>query len=206
MEKFSEDNQKLAEQIIAPIVQQSSEIASSIKDDKSYLSAVAFLQRIKVASKKLDEVVGVFVDSAYTHWKNLVAERKKLEKPLSDSEELIKASIAKYADEKERQQEEERKRLEEQQKAQGKEDIQVILPPAVPKAEGLTLPKVWNAEVLSLIELVKAVAKGKAPLASVVANDKFLNQQAKSLKEEFNIPGVRAVSRTSVTVGTRPLE
>jgi hypothetical protein len=60
-----------------------------------------------------------------------------------------------------------------------------------PKVAGLAGRENWKAECTDLMALVKAVAEGKQPLYLVMANDKVLGQQARSLKDQFKAPGVR---------------
>jgi hypothetical protein len=72
----------------------------------------------------------------------------------------------------------------------------VVLPPSVPKVEGLReRPEYWSAEVYSLKMLVQAVAEGKVPMQAIQANETFLNAQARSMKSTLAYPGVKAVSR-----------
>jgi hypothetical protein len=59
------------------------------------------------------------------------------------------------------------------------------------KAEGLSYRDQYSAEVLSLMELVKAVAEGKAPIAYLEPNLTALNSWARSTKGTDAIPGVR---------------
>jgi len=67
----------------------------------------------------------------------------------------------------------------------------------MPKAQGVTSSGegVFSAEVTDLMELVKAVAAGKVPLFAIEANQKFLNNQAKAMKQLLAYPGVK-VNRT----------
>lgn len=69
----------------------------------------------------------------------------------------------------------------------------VVVPKATPKlAGGPVYQTRWKHQVVNLMDLVKAVASGRAPINALQANDVFLGQQARSLKESMNIPGVRA--------------
>lgn len=70
-----------------------------------------------------------------------------------------------------------------------------------PKVAGLATRKVWKAEVVDLMALVKAVAEGKAPLALLMANDKLIGQQARSLGAEFVTPGIKVWSESSLSAG-----
>ena len=61
----------------------------------------------------------------------------------------------------------------------------------VAKAAGVSGRENWRAEVTDLKALVAAVAAGQAPLSLLQPNDKVIGQQARSLKAEFVVPGVR---------------
>lgn len=69
--------------------------------------------------------------------------------------------------------------------------VQVDAPPPT-KVAGITGTETWSAEVVDLMELVKAIAEGKAPLKCVAADTKVLNQMARALHNELAIPGVKA--------------
>lgn len=69
----------------------------------------------------------------------------------------------------------------------------VVVPKATPKlAGGPVYQTRWKHQVVNLMDLVKAVASGRAPINALQTNYVFLGQQARSLKEHMNIPGVRA--------------
>lgn len=73
-----------------------------------------------------------------------------------------------------------------------------IVPSQVPAAPGVAFRTTWHAEVHDLKALVTACAKGQAPLALLQPNMVILNTQARSLKKELRIPGVRAVADEGV--------
>jgi hypothetical protein len=73
-----------------------------------------------------------------------------------------------------------------------------IVPSSVPTTSGVAFRTTWRAEVYDPKALVIACAKGQAPLALLQPNMTVLNQQARSLKKELQIPGVRAVSDEGV--------
>lgn len=78
----------------------------------------------------------------------------------------------------------------------------VIAPPVtvpVQKTAGISTRSNWTAEVVDLMELVKAVAAGTQPLSLLQADTTRLTQMAKALKAELNIPGVRAVENTIIS-------
>jgi hypothetical protein len=72
----------------------------------------------------------------------------------------------------------------------------VAPPPApAPAVAGVSFRDQWSAEVVSLIDLVRAVAAGRAPITYVKADEVALNQMARALKGAMNVPGVRVTSR-----------
>lgn len=76
----------------------------------------------------------------------------------------------------------------------------IQLPPATPKVQGVSMRETWSAQVDSMMDLVRAIAAGKASIEFVAPNLPALNAQARSLKETFNIPGVRAIKVSSPSV------
>lgn len=68
-----------------------------------------------------------------------------------------------------------------------------IVPSEVPKVSGVAFRTTWHAEVEDFELLVLEVATGHQPMALLQANQKVLDAQARSLKNQMKIPGVRAV-------------
>lgn len=60
----------------------------------------------------------------------------------------------------------------------------------------------WHAEVVDLMELVKAVAAGQAPIQALEANTTYLNGRARLEKSDFKLAGVKAVGEETL-VGKR---
>jgi hypothetical protein len=83
--------------------------------------------------------------------------------------------------------------------AEKAEDLQtraaMVVAPVVqaerPKVVGVSTREVWHGECADLLALVRAIADGKAPLSLVIANDKLIGQQARALKHDFTVPGIR---------------
>jgi hypothetical protein len=72
----------------------------------------------------------------------------------------------------------------------------VIVEKSVPKvAGGPSYRTIWDAQVVDLMALVKAVAAGTVSINALQANQTFLRQQAMSLKDTFKVPGCKAYSR-----------
>jgi len=74
--------------------------------------------------------------------------------------------------------------------------VEVAMPE---KSDGVSYRDVWGAEVVSLMELVKAVAAGKAPLNAIQANESYLGQWARMSKGTESLPGVK-VTNTPIQV------
>jgi hypothetical protein len=81
--------------------------------------------------------------------------------------------------------------------------VRVIAPPTVQAPRGIAPRETWSAEVTSLRDLAKAVAEGKITDAAILPNMVLLNNQARALKGELKIPGVRAVRTAGVAVNTK---
>ena len=144
---------------------------------------------------------------------------------LAEAEGAIKRAVLGYTQEQERKRREaqarlaaeasaERERLAalaESHSEEGHEDLADIVRQ---NAERVTAPTVeapamptgavhirttWSAEVVDLAGLVKACAEGKAPLNLLVPDMPALNALARTQKERFDIPGVKAVAEQGVT-------
>ena len=195
-----------------------------IVTQEHYVESADLLTQIKSKQKELDELRRSMtrpLDDAKSRIMKLfgpAAER------LLRAEGAIKGAMIGFTREQERQrQEAERiareaaekeaerlRRRAEQARAKGKEDkaedleeqaedVPVpIVPSQVPTTSGVAFRTTWHAEVHDLKALVTACAKGHAPLALLEPNMVVLNTQARSLKKELNIPGVRAVSDEGV--------
>ncbi len=75
----------------------------------------------------------------------------------------------------------------------------VVIQAAAPKPTGSVARKNYQIEVTDLKALVTAVVAGQVPLMAVVANESFLGQMAKSMKESFSYPGVKLIVTESTS-------
>ena len=75
---------------------------------------------------------------------------------------------------------------------------EVMVQKEATKVEGVKTQTRWGAELISKADVIKAVAAGQIPDIALEVNMKFFNQQAVSLKEAFNYPGVKAVPKTTI--------
>ncbi len=68
----------------------------------------------------------------------------------------------------------------------------VIMQAAAPPQIAGKVSKVnYSMEVVNLMQLVKAIAAGLAPIQAVLPNESFLNAQAKAFKDGFAVAGCR---------------
>ena len=78
--------------------------------------------------------------------------------------------------------------------------IPVVAPviKATPIIAGQHFATTWSAQVTSLLELVKYVAKNPSFIGLLQANQTALNAQARSLKEHMALPGVKPIPTKNV--------
>lgn len=141
---------------------------------------------------------------------------------LTDAKSYINREMLRWQDELEQKRREEQRKLEEQarkererlereaQKAaeKGKADraaelqtraattvAPVVAAQEPPKVQGVAMRSTWKAECTDVVALCKAIVEGKVAPIAVEPNMTFLNEQARSLAEHFNVPGCRAVEQ-----------
>jgi hypothetical protein len=201
-----------------------------IETDEQFVKAGELLKAIKALRAEIDQTFDPIIGKAHEAHKEAIAQKKKVDAPLVEAEGLLKPRIARYLEDQERKRRAEELRLQKlaQEEAERQQladaalldDIgetamanalieekvytpPVVLPRTAPKIAGITVRETWSAQVVNLMDLVKAVAAGRAPIQALQANTVFLNQQARSLKNAMNWPGVRAVSDSNVAAGRK---
>lgn len=221
IELLTRDNAESQAPILAA---RATQLALGIQDEATFKQAAEYVVTLKGAIKKWDSIIGPMCDAARKSWQEANALRSKVEDPLKNAIANIltpRMSSFRQAQERRRQAEEDRLAAEAKKRAEDEalENAQelhnagfakeaeamiaapvAVATPVVPKAEkvaGLSERQIWSAEVVSKMGLVKAVAAGTVPLVALDANMPFLNSQAKSMKAEMHIPGVKATPRTS---------
>jgi len=134
---------------------------------------------------------------------NIRREEERIEQEKADKERRRKEDLARKA----RERGDHKKAQEHQQVATN--SIPRTVEPTVEKPKGMVFREIWSAEVTDIEKLIVAVADqinlkksgadmtGRAliPVDVLVADTKRLNKLASSLKDMFNLPGVRASSR-----------
>lgn len=197
-----------------------------VVDYDSEQEAARLLQDIKALMAEIDAKCDPVVKAAHAAHKAAVAQKKDLQKDLVAADAQIRRKMGTYRLECEKRAREEAARREaearkareaaekeaaelakagEQELAEAvREEAEVAAVPArveePPKVEGAGYRDNWKAEVTDFPALVKAVAAGEASIALLQPNTKVLGQQARSLKSEFKVPGVRVWNDKGVAV------
>jgi len=71
------------------------------------------------------------------------------------------------------------------------------------KTSGVSTRTVWKAEVFDVKALIRAVAEGRVSQNVINVDQSVLDKMATQNKDALNVPGVRAVSSSSVSVRTK---
>ena len=199
----------------------------AITTAEQYAAGADLLKQVKAAQEKLDETSSPIVTPMKTALKALTDFFKAPAEKLTTAETVIKGAMKAYdkqqedlrLKEQQRANEAARKEREKLQEratkaaASGKTEkaeylqqaamtvVAPVINRAPQKVAGISFRENWYAECTDLMALVKAIAAGQAPLSLVMANDKVLGSQARSLKKDFVAPGVRVWSDKNIAAG-----
>lgn len=193
------------------------EVLKGIKSKQKRITEffVPLKQAAHVTWKKICDTEASYLDPL----KNAEAAIKEKVITFTREEERKQQEIAKVAEAK-RQAEErkERERIEEQarkareagkvekaealeQKAEAVTIAPVFTPPPQPlKAEGSAFKKTWVGKCVSIMDLLKAIVEGKAPVSLIEINESAINTAAKTYKNTMTIPGLRFYEKTQMSV------
>jgi hypothetical protein len=169
--------------------------------------------------------------AAHAAWQGIIAAERKLLDPVVEAERIYKAAIATYEEEQRRLEAEARRLAEAEVRRQAEEQLEFVLeqaerdgadveeiaaminaplvvaPPRVEptfqQAKGVSIAANWKGEVVSLEQLVKAIAAGQANIGLVTANETAINQLAKATRGTLAVPGIRFFSAPVVRAGRR---
>jgi cell division septum initiation protein DivIVA len=197
-----------------------------IEDDTHYqyvneqcVNIKASLKKVKRLEKDLTKPLNDAKNEIIAHFKPTVKDWEASEKQMKDAmiaytqeQERKRQQAEAEAVDKERKA---RERLEKRaEKAIEKGDVSkaenllsqagsvtsAVKAPEAVKAEGQSVREKWTAEVTDLMALVQAVAAGTVPINALIANQSFLDSQAKAMKETLSYPGVEANKKLSLVV------
>jgi hypothetical protein len=204
--------------------------ALAITDTVSYAQACEFLKGIKALRTEIAETFEPHIKRAHEAHKALLKEKADAEAPLADAERITKAALVVYDQTQERMRREEQQRLQAELHRQEEErrlqeaialeaagetaeavavlDEPIAAPvvavaPMTPKVSGISYRETWSAEVTDLSALVAYVATRPEFAGLLTPNMPALNAQARSLKGQLRMPGVKAVCTRDVAAGRR---
>lgn len=209
------------------------EIARSlaIQNDEDFTRADELLVSIADQKKEICARFDGIIKKTNAAHKEAVAQKRDLMDPRVEAETLIRACMAEYHQIKKAEvdrlaaehsatakvsMDEDRLHIAEQLEKSGRpQEAEAVLsrpvvapsPTAswtpVPASKGTSFTAKWKARVVSLPDLVKAVAEGKAPAGLIKADESALNGMARALKSTASIPGVEFYTETGTIVRAR---
>ena len=201
-----------------------------ILTDEDFRNAGELLIVIKGLRSEINDTFDPIISKAHEAHKEAIGQKKKVDAPLVEAELILKPRISAYIQVQEKRRLEEQRLLE--QKLKEEEELRVlekaeelhafgdtdeanellekpvyvppvVLPRTTPNVPGIVSRTTWSAQVTNFMELVKAVAAGRAPIQCLKADTVFLGQQARSMKSALNYPGVKAVPDDNIAAGRR---
>lgn len=198
-----------------------------IQSAGDYLMASEFLKEILANQKRVETVKkgpAKITDDAH---KAVLAFFNKFLIPLKEAETVMRGLMKAYADAEDRKRRAEEERIRREQEAMAAEEREkatmaalakgdteaaaeaaekpvdvapVVIAPTTPKAEGVTLPKVWKGNCLDVIAVCKGIAEGRVPFDVVDVRAAQLNKFAASKGKEGVFDGIRCTHETQVRV------
>jgi colicin import membrane protein len=196
----------------------------------SYEAACEFLKGIKALRTEIAETFDPHIKRAHESHKALLKEKQDAEAPLTEAERITKDALVIFEQAEERKRREEQRRIEAELRRQEEErrlseavaleqageaaeaeavldepfDVPAVaVAPTTPKVSGISYRETWSANVTDLHALVQHVAAHPELSGLLSANQPALNAQARSLKAQMRLPGVKAVCTRDVAAGRR---
>lgn len=199
-----------------------------IQTDEDFTRADEMLVAIASQKKDIADRFDGIIQKAHAAHKEALAQKARLILPREQAEKVIRARMIEYRDAKKAEAdrraaemavtgkaalEEERLYIADQLEKSGRgQEAEAVLsqpivapPPTaswspVPPSRGTSFKEVWKMRVVSLKDLVKAVAEGGAPENLLLPNETALNGLAKALKASAQVPGVEFYKETATAV------
>lgn len=197
------------------------DVKVSITDPESYANAAGELTQLKAVMKRIDEDRKELTKPLDDEKKRVMDYVRPFTTALEAVESAFKNALIAYDQEQDRKRQlaeaEEAERLRKQQdalekraeKAEARGHVEKAdtlreqaatavfaappAPAAAPKVSGISTRKTYSVKVTNLMDLVRAVAEGRAPLKYLAADIKVLNGIAGALKEDYEVPGTKLV-------------
>ena len=203
--------------VVVPIIEKANAIM--LQGSGDYREAAEFLKRVKETQKNIKDFFGPLKKKAHEAWKTICDREKSLVDPLNKAEQVTKTKMLNYqrAEEEKRLAEERKLQAEAEAKAQREreklikqaeklktpelreqrlaeaEEIEapvVKIEKEAPKVEGISTRKIWKAEVVNKVALIKASLENPMLIPFITVDQSALNKYAASTKGEIEIPGV----------------
>lgn len=196
-----------------------------VHDQETYARGAQLLRDIKALRDEIAKKCDPVIQAAHRAHRAALDQKRELEEELVEADKMIRQKVAAFSAEQERRAREEAARIaaetraaQERAEAEAKQleaagereladtvrtEAEFHAPARTvepPKAKGVSTTGYWKAEVTDFRALVAAVAAGTVPLAVLKVDTKVLGQQARSLKNELDWPGVRIYCETGVSV------
>lgn len=197
-----------------------------VTDDSMFSLGGELLRDIKALLQEIDAKCDPVIKAAHNAHKAAVAQKKELSAELQEADRVVRAKMAAFVAERERQQKllqaaaeaEARKAQEsalreaQQLEAAGEAELAEMAlaeaasaPAPVAMAPSIAVPGVshrakYTAKVVDMRAFLMAVLAGKIPMSAVLPNETLINQQARSLKHDLNWPGVKVTDEATVVV------
>lgn len=166
-----------------------------IDSEDQYRKAIEVTKDVKNLQKQIVDTFSAQKELAHKAHKAVIEAEKKYLEPLQTVEKNLKNICSAYFWNL--------KRAElDAEKEAIKSGVETTVSVTIPEVQGVSYRDNWKMEVVDLMVLVKAVAKGQQPISLLLPNETAINQIVKALKAETNIPGVKVYSEKVSSVRT----
>jgi hypothetical protein len=195
-----------------------------VSDVSMVALAGEYLRDIKALRKEIAATCDPVIKQAHAAHKAATTMKRDLEAELVEADRIIAGKVAAWHDAKRReaqrlvaaaerqaratQESAEREaaalreagelELAEQAAVEARRAPAPVVAQQAVSVEGVSTRTTHRARVVDLPTLLRAVLSGSVPLAAVQVNEKLLQQQARSLGEQLNWPGVEVQAETIV--------
>ena len=188
-----------------------------VRNPEEMTAAEEVLKELRRRKKLWLEAVEKTVKSAHAAWKEAVAHRDSIAKPIDAAERVVKSRIADYVYEQRRKAEAERRRLQAEAEAKAEAERQRAIKAAqrlkteelreqrLAEAETMVAPVVNVAPEIPETKLstfttwsFQIVDAAAIPREYLVPDEKRIGAIVRTLKADTNIPGIKVVARESV--------
>lgn len=204
--------------------------ALAITDQRSFEAAAEFVKGLVTLRNEIIEDFADSKKKAWDAHRAICAQEAKHLAPVADAERIVKSKLSAWQQEQlriqaeaahqarieaNRRAEEERLAAAVEAEEQGASEVEVqavlempvVVPlvrpmPSQPKVQGVSMVDTYGAEVTDVKALCKSIAEGITPVHFVSPNMTAINQQARAMRESFNVPGCRVVKSTNTRVST----